>query len=99
MQWWKYDASTGSWTNFDTTGRVAFAEDRMSVTLTLTDGGVGDADGIANGTIVDPSGLYIKDKWRIIWGPDGARKTNPNYFPDMENNGHCFINTAASELQ
>ena len=36
--------------------RAVFAQDRMSVTLTLTDGGVGDHDLAANGTIVDPGG-------------------------------------------
>ena len=36
--------------------RAMFAADRMSVTLTLTDGGAGDNDLLANGTIVDPGG-------------------------------------------
>ena len=36
--------------------RAVFAADRMSVTLTLTDGGAGDNDLLANGTIVDPGG-------------------------------------------
>ena len=36
--------------------RALFAADRMSVTLTLTDGGAGDHDLLANGTIVDPGG-------------------------------------------
>ena len=36
--------------------RAVFAADRMSVTLTLTDGGAGDNDLTANSTIVDPGG-------------------------------------------
>ena len=36
--------------------RAVFATDRKSVTLTLTDGGAGDHDLLANGTIVDPGG-------------------------------------------
>lgn len=28
-----------------------------SITLTLTDGASGDADGVVNGTIIDPSGI------------------------------------------
>jgi hypothetical protein len=36
--------------------RVSFSNDRKSVTLTLTDGGVGDHDQTANSTIVDPGG-------------------------------------------
>jgi hypothetical protein len=31
-----------------------------SVTFTLTDGGVGDADGVANGLIVDPGGVFVQ---------------------------------------
>ena len=46
----------GSWQNFDhdgTTG-ATLAADGRSVTLDLVDGGRGDTDGAANGTIVDP---------------------------------------------
>jgi hypothetical protein len=30
-----------------------------TVTFSLTDGGVGDADGVANGVIVDPGGVFV----------------------------------------
>ncbi|MFO8048567.1 MAG: choice-of-anchor U domain-containing protein, partial [Desulfosudaceae bacterium] len=53
MVWYKYDAVNG-WQDFS--ARAQFADDMTSVTLTLTDGGIGDADGVANGVIVDPSG-------------------------------------------
>lgn len=33
-----------------------FASDRLSVTLTLTDGGIGDHDLSANSSITDPGG-------------------------------------------
>jgi hypothetical protein len=46
---------TDHWYQLDTS-RAVFAADRMSVTLTLTDGGVGDNDLQADGTIVDPGG-------------------------------------------
>lgn len=36
--------------------RVSFSNDRKSITLTLTDGGVGDHDMIANNVIQDPGG-------------------------------------------
>ena len=36
---------------------AVFAKNRKSVTLTLEDGGAGDEDGVANGIIVDPSGI------------------------------------------
>ncbi|MFN9604934.1 MAG: choice-of-anchor U domain-containing protein, partial [Planctomycetota bacterium] len=54
--YWKRDATTGNLVAFDfdgTTGAVFF-ENR--VRLFLQDGGRGDADGIANGSIVDPGG-------------------------------------------
>ena len=35
------------------------AANRRSVVLDLVDGGLGDADGIANGIIVDPSGPTV----------------------------------------
>jgi hypothetical protein len=50
-QYWKFTA--GEWTDF--TANTAFFSDH--VVLHLVDGGAGDADGQANGVIVDPSGL------------------------------------------
>jgi hypothetical protein len=54
-KWYKYDGVTGTWYDFSSYARFSF--DRRSVTLTLRDGGPGDADGIANGVIVDPAGV------------------------------------------
>lgn len=39
--------------------RAVFAPDRLSVTLTLQDGGVGDADLAANASITDPGGPAV----------------------------------------
>jgi len=52
--WYKYDTIRG-WQ--DCSSYASFSPDRTSLTLTLTDGGTGDADGTVNGCIVDPSGL------------------------------------------
>lgn len=52
-QWYKYDPDSG-WTVYP---YATFSDDRRSVTLELEDGGTGDMDGVANGVIVDPSGL------------------------------------------
>ena len=38
---------------------VDISPDRHTVTLTITDGGLGDNDGVANGVIVDPGGVAI----------------------------------------
>lgn len=54
-QWQKYDFVKG-WYVFPD---AAFSPDRRSLTLTLTDGGAGDADGLINGIIIDPSGAGI----------------------------------------
>ncbi|MDF1552171.1 MAG: MopE-related protein [Deferrisomatales bacterium] len=51
--WYKHNAATG-WQQFS---QAAFSADRRTITLTLVDGGMGDADGLANGLIVDPSAL------------------------------------------
>jgi hypothetical protein len=54
-KWYKYDPVADRW--YDFSAYAKFASDRRSVTLTLTDGGPGDADGVANGVIVDPAGV------------------------------------------
>ncbi|MCK4304505.1 MAG: PD40 domain-containing protein, partial [Candidatus Eisenbacteria sp.] len=53
-KWYKYGPNKG-W--YDYSDNAVFNDARDQVTLTLIDGGIGDDDGIANGIIVDPSGL------------------------------------------
>ena len=53
-RWFKY-SSTKGW--FDFSSNASFNAARDQVTLTLIDGGAGDDDGVANGIIIDPSGL------------------------------------------
>ena len=55
-KWLMYDPVNG-W--FDYSSHAVFSADRKSVTLELKDGGYGDADGAANGTIVDPGGFGL----------------------------------------
>ncbi|BBO71683.1 hypothetical protein DSCA_56130 [Desulfosarcina alkanivorans] len=52
--WFKYDAVDG-WQDYSE--HAVFSADCQSVTVEVKDGGHGDADGIANGIIVDPAGL------------------------------------------
>lgn len=52
--WYKYDTLNG-WQDY--TDHAAFSADGTEVTLELKDGSYGDADGVANGVIVDPSGF------------------------------------------
>lgn len=51
----------------------------QTVQVTLTDGGLGDLDGVANGRIVDPSGL----------------ESTPQVMRDGGSDSRCFIATAA----
>lgn len=53
-KWFKYSQQRG-W--YDFSDYATFNADRTQVTLTLVDGGPGDDDGVANGVIIDPSGL------------------------------------------
>lgn len=52
----KYDAQTG-WSMLPA-NRVVIVDDHR-VEITLTDGGAGDADGVVNGSILDPGGLVF----------------------------------------
>lgn len=54
--WYFYDP-INRWTDFSQI--ASFSQDRKSITLDLQDGGLGDADGAANGVIVDPSGFGV----------------------------------------
>jgi hypothetical protein len=54
--WLMYDPLQG-WVDYSEHAR--FSADRKSVTLELKDGDYGDADGVANGIIVDPGGFGL----------------------------------------
>jgi hypothetical protein len=55
-EWYKYSQAAG-WEDYSAYAVFYTPSDGgTEVTLTLEDGGIGDADGIANGIIVDPSG-------------------------------------------
>ena len=75
--WYKYGSNNG-W--HDYSDHAEFNAERDQVTLTLVDGGIGDDDGIANGMIVDPSGLCNPTN---SFAPSGGGS-----------GGGCFIATA-----
>ena len=56
-RWYKYDPMQHAWSDFSS--HAVFSADRKSMTLTLRDGGAGDADGVANGIIIDPAGVVM----------------------------------------
>ena len=76
--WYKYSPNR-SW--YDFSANAVFNAARDQVTITLTDGDIGDDDGLANGTIVDPSGL-------------GTANFSNGGDPSSVGSG-CFIATAA----
>jgi len=77
--WFKYSPTNG-WSDFS--ANTTFNSARDQVTLTLTDGGAGDDDGVANRIIVDPSGL----------GSVPEPSSTPS---DGREISGCFIATAA----
>lgn len=82
-RWFKHDPSVG-WYDFG----AAFSEDRTRVSLEIGDGSRGDVDGIANGRIVDPSGLGT---------PSGLPPA-----PGIDNDGDgdaggCFLRTVEAD--
>ena len=73
--YWKYHASEGGWIQIP----MGSDDGDNVTTITLCDGGLGDDDGVANGTIVDPGGPGV-----VIVGtvaapamPDGASTGGP----------------------
>jgi hypothetical protein len=76
-KWYMYDETNG-WKMYP---HVAFSDDRMKVTIQLKDGepDYGDTDGVANGIIIDPSGI----------GVDGIQQKNAE-----RSSSGCFIDTS-----
>ena len=82
--WYKYDSING-WQDYS--DHAIFSDSRKSVTLELKDGGFGDADGIANGVIIDPSGFGgISSTSKDSESSSGVSSAG---------GGGCFIATAA----
>jgi len=92
-RWYKYDALRRKWSDFS--AQAVFSADRMSMTLTLRDGGEGDADGVINGVIVDPAGV-------VVASSSGGDSTVSSIAGDLANasdsgSSGCFIQTVAGE--
>jgi hypothetical protein len=90
-RWFKFDPIEATWTDYST--QTDFSEDRYAVTLYLEDGGDGDADGIANGIIVDPSGVGVSAS------SSGSSSSSSSSVSDEVVDAvaaACFISTASS---
>lgn len=89
-KWYKYDLTNG-WREYsaDYPDYVKFSSSGKSVRLRLVDGGPGDADGVANGIIVDPSGPGVA----VLSNPVVSRSNSGS--ASGGGGGGCFIATAA----
>jgi hypothetical protein len=92
-RWLKYDPIETTWTDYS--NKSDFSDDRRFLTLYLEDGGEGDADGIANGVIVDPSGLAVSSSGS---GSNGSwLDSSGGSSGGGGGGGACFIKTAGTE--
>jgi hypothetical protein len=89
--WYKYTAA-GGWTNYS--GYAEFNATRDQVTLTLTDGGPGDDDGVVNGVIVDPSGPGVAPL-----SSSSSSQPLSATSADWGGGGGCFIAAAGCETR
>ncbi len=85
--WYQYHPLTG-W--MDYAAHAVFSADGKSVTLAFSDGGFGDADGAANGVIVDPSGIGTT----VVTAPEVS--IPPPAPVASGGGGGCLISTALS---
>lgn len=76
-KWYKYDSNHGTWSDYSE--HTGFNDARDQITITLTDGGIGDDDHTMNGIIRDPSGLGIVPEPEPTAGGGGG--------------GGCFIDS------
>jgi hypothetical protein len=103
--WFKYISGSG-WTDFSSHARFNSAREEM--TLTLVDGGIGDDDGEADGTIIDPSGLALMSSTGDDAADDAGGDDDGNDGDAIDNEtstttggdegSACFIGTALSGL-
>ena len=77
-QWFKYDPVKG-WYDYSEHMR----KNSKSVIIDFVDGGHGDADGLANGIIVDPSGLVV---------PSTSKP------PKNDEGGGCYISVLSNQI-
>ena len=95
-KWIKYDQVKNLWVDY--TNHATFSNDRMSVTLEFKDGGYGDDDGVANGIIVDPSGLEVVEEDVVqISQVESAGSESVSQSGGSGGGGGCFIASTSEE--
>jgi hypothetical protein len=83
-KWYKYDLVKGWYIYTD----AVFSADRRTLTFTLTDGGDGDSDGLANGIVLDPVGAGSDGTSAVFVPVSGSAGIDGS-------GGVCFIAAAA----
>ena len=86
-KWYKYDLVKGWHIYAD----AAFSVDRRSLSFTITDGGNGDIDGLANGIVVDPAGAGSDGTSAVVVPISGSAGIGGS-------GGVCFIAAAADVI-
>jgi hypothetical protein len=100
-RWLKYNPIEATWTDFSS--QSDFSDDLRFLSLRLEDGGEGDADGIANGIIVDPSGLAVSSSGSesndssLDSSGDSSGVSSGDSSGGGGSSGACFIKTAGYE--
>jgi hypothetical protein len=85
--WYKYDSVNDEWQ--DASSYATISRNRLSLSLILQDGGPLDADGLANGMIIDPSGIVAP---AADDGTDGDNSDPPSASSASGGGGGgCFI--------
>ncbi len=94
-KWFKYDPIADRW--YDFSAYAKFSADRRSLTLSLRDGGAGDADGVANGVIVDPAGVVEEAEAEVVGSNSGAGDiaSGGGSGGGAGGGGGCFISVVA----
>jgi chitinase len=80
-KFFKFDTVNG-WQDYSE--HTIFGKDGHSITLDLQDGGYGDSDGVANGTVLDPGGLFEEES-------GSAEISFANSASSPSTGGGCFI--------
>lgn len=70
-----YDAASG-W--IDMTSKLISHDGDTDISLEMTDGGVGDLDGVANGSVVDPGGFVMSSSLSSSSAADGTSIKHPS---------------------
>jgi len=87
-KWYRFDPTTG-WEYYS--AHAVFSPDGQTVALGYQDGNFGDADGVANGVIIDTSGVGGS-----ITPPSLPPDSNPA--PSGGGGGGCFVNTSLNDF-